>query len=79
MTDPDQTHGRSTGRLLALVALPVLCCLGHLALLAIGAGSAGALLSASLGQPEVAAVLALAVLAPITVLAARHHTKGERR
>lgn len=79
MTDTGQTHGRSTGRLVALVALPVLCCLGHLALLAVGAGSAGALLAASLGQPVAAAVLALAVLVPIAVLAARHHTKGERR
>ena len=71
--------GRTGARWLALLALPVLCCVGHLALLAVGAGSAGALLSASLGQPAVAAVLALAVLVPIAVLAARHHTKGERR
>lgn len=44
MTNPDQTPGRGGRRLVALLALPVLCCLGHTALLALGAGSVGALL-----------------------------------
>lgn len=77
MTDPNQpTVGREPP--LALLALPVLCCLCHLALLALGAGSAGALLSASLGHPVVAAVLAPTVLAPVTTLAFRRHTKEHR-
>ena len=66
-------------RMIALLSLPVLCCLGHLALLTVGAGWAGALVSVATGRGALAAVLALTVLAVLAVLTTRALTKETRR
>ena len=47
------------GRLVALAALPIICCAGSALLAAAGIGSLGALLAATTGRGVLAVVLAL--------------------
>ena len=62
-------QNRTGSRWLALLALPVLCCVGHAVLLALGVGSLAAVTGAVTGRFVLVAVgLVLAVVAGAVVL-----------
>lgn len=69
--EPEQ--GRSRW-LVALFALPVLCCAGPALLAALGAGSVGALLGGATGSVALA-IAGLAVVAVAVVVAARRRAR----
>ncbi len=66
----DQQH-RSGSRWPWLLALPVLCCAGHAALLALGVGSLAALTGAVTGGLVVTAVGAVVLLAAVVAVLVR--------
>ena len=66
MTEPREPNKKGSGWIVALFAIPVLCCAGPAGLAALGAGSIGALLGGATGS----VALAVAGLALVCVLAA---------
>jgi hypothetical protein len=66
------TRPSPTGRWWPLLALPVLCCVGHVVLLAVGVGSVTALVGGAVGSAVVAAAgVLLAVVAVAALLRRR--------
>lgn len=75
MNGPREPKQGSSGWLVALFALPVLCCAGPAVLAALGAGSVGALLGGATGSVVIAvAGLAVACVA-LAVLARRRRAR----
>ena len=69
MTGPQE---RTAGRgLIALLALPVLCCVGHAVLLAVGVGSVTALLGGATGSVLLVGVGLLLAVGAVVVLRRR--------
>jgi hypothetical protein len=65
------TASPSSGRWAWLLALPVLCCVGHAVVLAVGAGALAAVVGGLAGSAVVAAVGLLAVVVAAVVVARR--------
>ncbi len=71
MTSPREPKQGGGGWMVALFALPVLCCAGPALLAAIGAGSVGALLSGATGSVALTVAGLAVVGVSVAVLARR--------
>ena len=79
MTGPEAPKQRGTGWMVALFALPILCCAGPALLAALGAGTVGALLGGATGSIALA-IAGLAVLgAAVAVLTLRRRATDPNR
>lgn len=65
------TRPSPTGRWWPLLALPVLCCVGHVVLLAVGVGSVTALVGGAVGSAVAAAGVLLTTVAVAAMLRRR--------
>lgn len=65
------TRPSPTGRWWPLLALPILCCVGHVVLLAVGVGSVTALVGGAVGSAVVAAAGVLLTTVAVAALLRR--------
>lgn len=71
MTEPQEPKKDRGGWVVALLAIPVLCCAGPALLAALGAGSVGALLGGATGSVALAVAGLVLVCLAVAVIARR--------